>query len=734
MKYRCSGKLLAVWLAAVMWMSGLPVYGSESAQPLEVSEEVEESLEVETDVLPDNEVLFEQYAEALFSDEFLLAEASSGESALNEREQAILAALKKAVYAIASGESTDTAILIDDSAVDLSWSYAELGLDISADWETEIAPVVKEKFAEEVDSDLILRQLLFECPYAMYWFDKSEAVGIGYDVALSIFYGSNEKSSLKICDLTYKFTVDQAYRGTNIYETDPDKTQAAAKSAEMAKDIVVTAASCSDYEKLCYYREQICDLVSYNTEAVDESYDTSVNGIDPWQLIYVFDGDPSTNVVCEGYAKAFQYLCDLTEFESGKVKCITVSGTMAGATGAGGHMWNVVSMQDGLNYLVDVTNSDAGTIGADGRLFLAGTTGSVEEGYTFSFNASNVVSYSYDSDTRQVYKDSRLLLAEASFDPEAEILCRHENTSLINAKESSCRETGYSGDVFCEDCETVVETGHVLELKDHTPVVDEAVAATCEKTGLTEGSHCAVCKEILTEQAVLPATGHTQSDPVKEHEVAAGYKAEGSYDLVTYCENCHTELARETVTLPKLQAKSQTIRVGTSAYSFTYDAKKAQSAAFLVSGAKGSLSYTSGNKKYVYVSDGRLYVAKGTPAGSYTLRVQAGATASGEYAASNIVTVSVKVKKAANTLQVTPAGKTYKLSAVKRAAKTFTIRTSKAAGKVTFTSASKKLKVTSKGKVTVKKKTPKGTYKITVKAAGNKNYLSGKKIVKVIVK
>ena len=31
---------------------------------------------------------------------------------------------------------------------------------------------------------------------------------------------------------------------------------------------------------------------------------------DPWQLIYVFDDDPDTNVVCEGYAKAFKYEAD----------------------------------------------------------------------------------------------------------------------------------------------------------------------------------------------------------------------------------------------------------------------------------------------------------------------------------------------------------------------------------------------------------------------------------------
>jgi hypothetical protein len=46
----------------------------------------------------------------------------------------------------------------------------------------------------------------------------------------------------------------------------------------------------------------------------------------------------------------------------------------------------------------------------------------------------------------------------------------------------------------------------------HTIVTDEAVAATCTKTGLTSGSHCSVCNEVITVQKEVEALGHEYSD------------------------------------------------------------------------------------------------------------------------------------------------------------------------------------------------------------------------------
>ena len=45
--------------------------------------------------------------------------------------------------------------------------------------------------------------------------------------------------------------------------------------------------------------------------------------------------------------------------------------------------------------------------------------------------------------------------------------------------------------------------------KGHTEVIDPEVKATCLQTGLSEGKHCSVCKEVLVEQTVTPVGDHS---------------------------------------------------------------------------------------------------------------------------------------------------------------------------------------------------------------------------------
>ncbi|MBR3241499.1 MAG: right-handed parallel beta-helix repeat-containing protein [Parasporobacterium sp.] len=93
--------------------------------------------------------------------------------------------------------------------------------------------------------------------------------------------------------------------------------------------------------------------------------------------------------------------------------------------------------------------------------------------------------------------------------------------------------------------------------------------------------------------------------------------------------------------------------------------------------------------------------------------------------------------KQANPMKVKKTTYTFKYSDLKKA-KSFNIDVTNAQGKVTFTlnTAAKKagIKVTSKGKVTIPKNCKKGTYKITVKAAGNNKYKEASKTVSITVK
>ena len=68
----------------------------------------------------------------------------------------------------------------------------------------------------------------------------------------------------------------------------------------------------------------------------------------------------------------------------------------------------------------------------------------------------------------------------------------------------------------------------------HTPVTDPAVPATCTETGLTEGSHCSVCGEVLVAQEVVPVLDHT---PVTDPAVPATHVTSGLTEG-SHCSVC----------------------------------------------------------------------------------------------------------------------------------------------------------------------------------------------------
>ena len=272
-----------------------------------------------------------------------------------------------------------------------------------------LTSTAEEAIKAKLGLDALMRKQLLEMPYELYWYNKTQGVSMGYSVVAS---GDN----VTVKNLTISMNVSQDYAkfidatSYNPFEADTTKTGAVADTPGKAQAVVNAHADETDYDKLVSYREYIKGAVDYDYGAAGGGKPYG----DPWQLIYVFDGKSDTNVVCEGYAKAFQYLCDLTfQNQEGKPSSSLVSGKMDG----GDHMWNVVAI-GGRNYLVDVTNCDDGSIGDPDKLFLCGATENVA-GKQYTVTLGKTIVYEYDEKTVESYASEHLKLSPVAYDPDA---------------------------------------------------------------------------------------------------------------------------------------------------------------------------------------------------------------------------------------------------------------------------------------------------------------------------
>ena len=145
---------------------------------------------------------------------------------------------------------------------------------------------------------------------------------------------------------------------------------------------------------------------------------------------------------------------------------------------------------------------------------------------------------------------------------------------------------------------------------------------------------------------------------------------------------------------------------------------------------------TIGGKKLVVGKDCVIIGKKHKAAGKYVLVVKGIGNYSGK---TEVVFV---IKKAKQKIKVSAEQKAYKTSKLKKKGTFFNLKTKAISSKITYTvstikgtkNAKKYIKVSKKGKVTIKKGLKKGAYKIVIKAKATKNHKAGKKTVRIIVK
>lgn len=342
----------------------------------------------DVDGLPSDEELFRGYAEGVLYGSGAATFGTFAGDRLDGDLKLAYDALVPVLKEIASGKQENAAISIGDTFEDYTADVA-VAFEGSAFSEDQIVQTL----------GTLLDALLADLPYDLYWFDKVAGVNL---TVVEQYTGE--------INATFKFTVSAVYQNGDDLTVNTGLTGAASDTVDRAKavvDQVKAAGNSTDYDILKAYKNWICDNVSYDHDAAASNGSGGFQeNSDPWQVIYVFDGDTSTNVVCEGYSKAFQYLCDLTNW-SGNVECYSVSGELRYTGGYGPHMWNIVKLE-GAYYLVDVTNCDTETGTEDNSLFLMG--GKPKYGsYTFAG-----CTFTYDDDTHALWDRTGVLTLSES--------------------------------------------------------------------------------------------------------------------------------------------------------------------------------------------------------------------------------------------------------------------------------------------------------------------------------
>ena len=532
--------------------------GTEEVQPqtgMIVPESEAVRLTGETD---DEEQLLGEFVEKETSDQVAL---NSGEQVrtksvrgdrLRGNTRTYYEALVAGISRIAEGSQTEAVVAVDLRKLmggRLSFSAADLG--VPSLWvEGKFSPKAQQAFEEKFRCDIqpLYNALLYDLPYKFYWHDKTVDSGamlfnvvsaktgkpVGYYAnSSSVYFRESDNPVVRFSFCVSKDYNPDGQTGTTI--VDAEKIAKATEAANNAADLISANENiASDYQKLVNYKKYICDNNVYNSAAASSS--NSIDYGDPWQMISVFDGDPGTNVVCEGYSKALQFLCDHTDFTSSIVECYSVSGRLdknysyAGTVSgkSANHMWNIIRMNDGRYYMADITNCDGESSFSPDMLFLRGssTVSTPSAGYRFNGKNGNYLYYRYDADTISM------------FSYELELAASDYSTDTAADEEKLAADIRRQSD----------ERSAADDAKEKESVNSRRAAAAAVENAIIEAARKAA------EEAARKAAEEAARKRVHVHT----YRATNYLDYVRYrCAGCGSSysVSKVIVDLPKVSIK-----------------------------------------------------------------------------------------------------------------------------------------------------------------------------------
>ncbi len=122
--------------------------------------------------------------------------------------------------------------------------------------------------------------------------------------------------------------------------------------------------------------------------------------------------------------------------------------------------------------------------------------------------------------------------------------CFHEHEIVTDAAVApTCTQSGLTEGSHCATCGEIIVPQNTVDALGHAKVTDAAKAPTCTKTGLTQGSHCSTCGEIIVPQNTVNALGHTK---VIDAAVAPTCTKTG-LTRGAHCSVCNATISAQTV-------------------------------------------------------------------------------------------------------------------------------------------------------------------------------------------